>query len=96
MIEREGAKTPLTELDSSSSSTSSMLQNYRFKRAIFLVGKARGSRSRSNMPVPTWRTMATRLRQEAAEAMKYMQSQSGGGRSRTVSTRKLAATLCGR
>ncbi|KAL6969943.1 hypothetical protein U1Q18_029654 [Sarracenia purpurea var. burkii] len=37
---------------SPSSSTSSVLQNYRFKRAI-LVGKAWGSRSRSNTSIPT-------------------------------------------
>ncbi|KAL6958567.1 hypothetical protein U1Q18_048653 [Sarracenia purpurea var. burkii] len=77
---------------SSSSSTSSVLQNYRFKRAI-MVGKARGSRLRSNTPILTWRTAAARLRQEAAEATKYTPSQSGGGRSRPVSARKLAATL---
>uniref|UniRef100_A0A5B6YPU8 Uncharacterized protein n=1 Tax=Davidia involucrata TaxID=16924 RepID=A0A5B6YPU8_DAVIN len=73
---------------SSSSSASSILQNYRFKRAI-LVGKTRGSRS--STPVPTWRTAASALR--AAESPKYPPSQSGGGRSRPVSARKLAATL---
>uniref|UniRef100_A0A5B6YPG5 Uncharacterized protein n=1 Tax=Davidia involucrata TaxID=16924 RepID=A0A5B6YPG5_DAVIN len=73
---------------SSSSSTSSILQNYRFKRAI-LVGKARGSRS--STPVPTWRTTSSTLR--AADSPKYAASQSGGGRSRPVSVRKLAATL---
>ncbi|GMP38563.1 hypothetical protein CsSME_00009761 [Camellia sinensis var. sinensis] len=40
---------------SSSSSSSSVLQNYRFKRAI-LVGKPRGSRSSTR--VPSWRTAA--------------------------------------
>ncbi|THG06940.1 hypothetical protein TEA_021417 [Camellia sinensis var. sinensis] len=70
---------------SSSSSLSSVLQNYRFKRAIS-VGKPRGSRS--STPVPSWRTMAAAL-----DSPKYAPSQSGGGRSRPVSTRKLAATL---
>ncbi|KAL7245713.1 hypothetical protein ACSBR2_000946 [Camellia fascicularis] len=70
---------------SSSSSSSSVLQNYRFKRAI-LVGKPRGSRS--STPVPSWRTTAAAL-----DSPKYAPSQSGGGRSRPVSARKLAATL---
>lgn len=70
---------------SSSSSSSSVLQNYRFKRAI-LVGKPRGSRS--STPVPSWRTTAA-----AVDSPKYAPSQSGGGRSRPVSARKLAATL---
>ncbi|GMP48704.1 hypothetical protein CsSME_00015970 [Camellia sinensis var. sinensis] len=70
---------------SSSSSLSSVLQNYRFKRAIS-VGKPRGSRS--STPVPSWRTMAAAL-----DSPKYAPSQSGGGRSRPVSARKLAATL---
>ncbi|GFY93405.1 hypothetical protein Acr_08g0018010 [Actinidia rufa] len=69
---------------SSSSSTSSVLQNYRFKRAI-LAGKARGSRS--GTPVPTWRTAAVLEEEE-----EHAPSQSGG-RSRPVSARKLAATL---
>ncbi|KAA8518527.1 hypothetical protein F0562_016001 [Nyssa sinensis] len=73
---------------SSSSSASSILQNYRFKRAI-LVGKTRGSRS--STPVPTWRTTSSALREP--ESPKYPPSQSGGGRSRPVSARKLAATL---
>ncbi|GFZ02517.1 hypothetical protein Acr_15g0011250 [Actinidia rufa] len=67
---------------SSSSSTSSVLQNYRFKRTI-LAGKARGSRSIT--PVPTWRTTEE-------EEEEHAPSQ-GGGRSRPVSARKLAATL---
>ncbi|KAI8015335.1 putative LRR receptor-like serine/threonine-protein kinase RFK1 [Camellia lanceoleosa] len=70
---------------SSSSSSSSVLQNYRFKRAI-LVGKPRGSGS--STPVPSWRATAAAL-----DSPKYAPSQSGGGRSRPVSARKLAATL---
>lgn len=75
---------------SSSSSTSSKLQNYRFKRAI-LVGKTRGG-SRSSTPVPTWRTTSSVLR-GAVESPKYAASQCGGGKSRPVSARKLGATL---
>nr|GMD44405.1 uncharacterized protein LOC109181778 [Ipomoea batatas] len=68
---------------SSPSSASSIVHSYRFKRAI-VVGKGRHGlgRSRSNTPVPTWRTTPF-LR--------------GGGESprtsRPVSARKLAATL---
>ncbi|KAK2985404.1 hypothetical protein RJ640_014147 [Escallonia rubra] len=66
---------------SSSSSTSSKLHNYRFKRAI-LVGKAqaRGG-SRSSTPA---------ARRGAAESPRQAQSRGGG-----VSARKLAATLWG-
>ncbi|GMP30451.1 hypothetical protein CsSME_00005112 [Camellia sinensis var. sinensis] len=70
---------------SSSSSSSFVLQNYRFKRAI-LVGKPRGSIS--STPVPSWRTTAAAL-----DSPKYAPSQSDGGRSRPVSARNLAATL---
>ncbi|CAL5332085.1 unnamed protein product [Camellia sinensis] len=68
-----------------SSSLSSVLQNYQFKRAI-LVGKPPGSRSSTS--VPSWRTTAAAL-----DSRKYAPSQSGGGRSRPVSARKLAAML---
>ncbi|XP_028063856.1 uncharacterized protein LOC114267063 [Camellia sinensis] len=64
-----------------SSSSSSVLQNYQFKRAI-LVGKPPGSKS--STPVPSWRTTAA-----ASDSRKYAPSQSGGGRSRPVSARKL-------
>lgn len=76
---------------SSSSSASSKVYNYRFKRAI-LVGKSRnglglGLRgSRSSTPVPSWR--GTPLR-NVVESPK----QSLGGISQPVSARKLAATL---
>ncbi|KAL7243649.1 hypothetical protein ACSBR1_015955 [Camellia fascicularis] len=70
---------------SSSSSSSSVLQNYRFKRAI-LVGKPWGSRS--STPVPSWGMTAAAL-----DSSKYAPLQSGGGRSRPVSARKLVATL---
>ncbi|GMQ10206.1 hypothetical protein CsSME_00053300 [Camellia sinensis var. sinensis] len=68
-----------------SSSSSFVLQNYRFKRAI-LVGKPQGSIS--STLVPSWRTTAVAL-----DSPKYAPSQSGGGRSRPVSARNLAATL---
>ncbi|KAF5954355.1 hypothetical protein HYC85_007211 [Camellia sinensis] len=70
---------------SSSSSLSSVLQNYRFKRAIS-VGKPQGSRLSTS--VSSWRTMAAAL-----DSPKYAPSQSGGGRARPMSGRKLAATL---
>ncbi|KAL4309991.1 hypothetical protein GQ457_01G015150 [Hibiscus cannabinus] len=84
----------------SASSSSSVIQNYRFKRAI-LVGSKRGG---SSTPVPTWKLMmrspssASMLR--AAESPKCAGSQSGSkvkgqglGQQQPVSARKLAATL---
>ncbi|KAM0990081.1 hypothetical protein ACFX13_008752 [Malus domestica] len=80
---------------SSASSSSSIIQNYRFKRAI-LVGKRGGS----STPVPTWKLMSSRS--PTASALRAMDSpnysQSGGARSKQqqqqpVSARKLAATL---
>ncbi|XP_019187233.1 PREDICTED: uncharacterized protein LOC109181778 [Ipomoea nil] len=68
---------------SSPSSASSIVHSYRFKRAI-VVGKGRHGlgRSRSNTPVPTWRT--TPFLRAAGESP---------GTSRPISARKLAATL---
>lgn len=82
---------------STSSSSSSRVDNYRFKRAI-LVGKTRvggvvAGGSRSSTPVPTWRMTASKLGGGAMESPKYAGSQNGGGKSRPVSARKLAATL---
>lgn len=79
---------------SSASSSSSILQNYRFKRAI-LVGKRGGSTT----PVPTWRLMsssrspASALR--AMESPKYPRTkqQQLQQQQAPVSARKLAATL---
>ncbi|KAK4377766.1 hypothetical protein RND71_004062 [Anisodus tanguticus] len=77
---------------SSSSSASSKVYNYRFKRAI-LVGKGRNGLSlglkgsRSSTPVPTWR--ATPLRNVVESPKQSL----GGGISQPVSARKLAATL---
>lgn len=84
---------------SSASSSSSIMQNYRFKRAI-LVGSKRGG---SSTPVPTWKlmmrspSMASMLR--AMESPRYSGSQSGSKlkgqqqQQQPVSARKLAATL---
>ncbi|GAA0180515.1 hypothetical protein LIER_30118 [Lithospermum erythrorhizon] len=69
---------------SSSSSTSSRLNNYRFKRAI-LVGKGKSGHglrlggSRSSTPVPSWKMRSS--------------VESLSGCSRPVSARRLAATL---
>ncbi|XP_050230226.1 uncharacterized protein At5g41620 [Mercurialis annua] len=83
---------------SSASSSSSIIQNYRFKRAI-LVGKRGGS----STPVPTWKLMGAgrtpSLR--AMESPMYAGSQNGSVRGKMmqpqqvgpVSARKLAATL---
>ncbi|RVW48066.1 Uncharacterized protein CK203_073531 [Vitis vinifera] len=74
---------------SSSSSTSSVLQKYRFKRAI-LVGKRGGS----STPVPTWRLMNSRSPASAMRAMESPRSMGGGkAKQAPVSARKLAATL---
>lgn len=80
---------------SSSSSASSIVQNYRFKRAI-LVGKRGGSRS--GTPASTWRAMigsrSPSLAKRVPETPKNSQSQCGGKvKQAPVSARKLAATL---
>ena len=88
---------------SSASSSSSIIQNYRFKRAI-LVGSKRGG---SSTPVPTWKLMlrspSTASILRATESPKYAGSQSGskvkgqgqgqGQQQQPISARKLAATL---
>ncbi|WOH06198.1 hypothetical protein DCAR_0625621 [Daucus carota subsp. sativus] len=74
---------------SSSSSTSSKLHNYRFKRAILVGNKTRkGLGSRSSTPVPTWKTTSLLRSGGVVESPKYESS-----KSRPVSARKLAATL---
>lgn len=74
---------------SSSSSTSSKLHNYRFKRAILVGNKTRkGLGSRSSTPVPTWKTTSLLRTGGVVESPKYESS-----KSRPVSARKLAATL---
>ncbi|KAK4766421.1 hypothetical protein SAY87_008063 [Trapa incisa] len=77
---------------SSASSSSSIIQNYRLKKAV-LVGKRGGS----STPVPTWRLISSRSPSVAGGAVdspKCAGSQSGKSRLQApVSARKLAATL---
>ncbi|XP_002530519.2 uncharacterized protein At5g41620 [Ricinus communis] len=87
---------------SSASSSSSIIQNYRFKRAILV-----GNRGGSTTPVPTWRLMGTTRTPSSAlrasDSPKYAASQNGGivkgklmlqqQQAAPVSARKLAATL---
>lgn len=87
---------------SPSSSTSSMIQNYRFKKAV-LVGKRGGGSSTT--PVPSWRMVASRSPSigfrvaAASDSPRYTPPPPTGisGKSRPpqlpVSARKLAATL---
>lgn len=85
---------------SSASSSSSILQNYRFKRAIVVGGKRGGS----STPVPTWRLMNSSRSPSSSTFRRSMESpkyQGHGGRTKQqqpplqapVSARKLAATL---
>ncbi|KAL4586835.1 hypothetical protein LXL04_011480 [Taraxacum kok-saghyz] len=77
---------------SSSPSSSSKVHNYRFKRAI-LVGKSRvGGGSRSSTPAPSWR-MTPSSKSKLGGGVESPNYDGGGGRSRPVSARKLAATL---
>lgn len=87
---------------SSSSSSSSLLQNYRFKKAI-LIGKPRGG-SRSSTPAPSWK-LVMGSRSPASSALRGMitgspkypppppSSSSQQNPKQAVSARKLAATL---
>ncbi|MFS8008764.1 putative protein BRANCHLESS TRICHOME [Helianthus anomalus] len=81
---------------SSSPSSSSKVHNYRFKRAI-MVGKTRvGGGSRSSTPAPSWRmtpSSKSKLGGGGGGGGVEVESFDGGGRSRPVSARKLAATL---
>ncbi|OVA09727.1 hypothetical protein BVC80_9101g266 [Macleaya cordata] len=70
---------------SSSSSSSSIVQNYRFKRAL-LVGKRGGS----NTPVPTWKISS---RSPYSTTARIAQSPIPKGKQAPVSARKLVATL---
>ncbi|KAG2683034.1 hypothetical protein I3760_10G013100 [Carya illinoinensis] len=85
---------------SSASSSSSVLQNYRFKRAIVVGGKRGGS----STPVPTWRLMSSSRSPSSSTFRRSMESPKypgHGGRTKQqqpplqapVSARKLAATL---
>ena len=79
---------------STSSSSSSKVHSYRFKRAILVGKKARGGiglgGSRSSTPVPSWKMTPLK---SAIDSPKFSQKSNGGGRSRPVSARRLAATL---
>ncbi|XP_044506832.1 uncharacterized protein LOC123226385 isoform X2 [Mangifera indica] len=86
-------KSKIRKRGCSSSSASSLVQKYRFKRAI-LVGKRGGS----STPVPSWKTSVKfpSLAMTTAEQQPNsgMASQGGGrGKEMAVSARKLAATL---
>ncbi|KAL0426575.1 UNVERIFIED_CONTAM: hypothetical protein Slati_2832300 [Sesamum latifolium] len=78
---------------SSSSSSSSRIHNYRLNKRAILVGKTRAGLgiglggSRSNTPMPTWRTTPLK---SAIDSPKYSQS---GKSTQPVSARRLAATL---
>ncbi|KAL3532129.1 hypothetical protein ACH5RR_005650 [Cinchona calisaya] len=80
---------------STSSSSSSKVHSYRFKRAILVGKKARGGvglgGSRSSTPAPSWKITSTK---SVIDSPKYSQkSNNGGWRSRPLSARRLAATL---
>ncbi|XVF19663.1 hypothetical protein REPUB_Repub11eG0130400 [Reevesia pubescens] len=79
----------------SSSSSSSLIQKYRFKRAI-LVGKRAGSTT----PVPTWKTATTKSPLLAMPSVEFLTTKDSPNTvtktkeaSVSVSARKLAATL---
>lgn len=76
-----GGKCKIRKRGCSSSSSSSLVHNYRLKRAI-LVGKRGGS----NTPMPTWK-MSTRL------PTLHNDKAAGKGKEASMSARKLAATL---
>ncbi|KAJ6406727.1 hypothetical protein OIU84_010271 [Salix udensis] len=76
---------------SSASSSSSIVQNYRFKRAI-LVGKRGGS----STPVPTWKLMGKRTPSSTLRTLESTPKSLNGKAKQQqapVSARKLAATL---
>lgn len=95
MVEMEGLIPKIRKRGcSTSSSSSSKVHNYRFKRTILVGKKARGGiglgGSRSCTPVPTWKMTPLR---SAVDSPRYSQKSNGGGRSGPVSARRLAATL---
>ncbi|KAH8497830.1 hypothetical protein H0E87_016925 [Populus deltoides] len=88
---REQQHCKVRKRGNSSSSSSSLVQKYRFKRAI-LVGKRGGSTT----PVPTWMTSSKSptLAMLNAESTKCTPPQNGSkAKEVSVSARKLAATL---
>ncbi|KAK9723601.1 hypothetical protein RND81_05G011100 [Saponaria officinalis] len=86
---------------SPSSSTSSVLQNYRFKRAILATKKKTSNNGGSSTPMPTWRMVGTRspsvivrAATAAASSPRYPPSLPGRGKGQApVSARKLGAAL---
>lgn len=88
-----GRKCKVRKRGCSSSSSSSLVQNYRLKRA-FLVGKRVGSTT----PVPKWKMMSSKspsMENDDIKAFKYLAAVKGGDKAKelSVSARKLAATL---
>ncbi|KAL8501109.1 hypothetical protein ACS0TY_020611 [Phlomoides rotata] len=86
-----GRKCKVRKRGCSSSSSSSLVQNYRLKRA-FLVGKRVGSTT----PVPKWKMMSSKSpSMENDKAFKYLAAVKGGDKAKelSISARKLAATL---
>lgn len=82
-----GGQSKVRKRGSSSSSSSSLVRNYRLKRAL-LVGKKAGS----STPVPMWKMSS---RSPSLQNDKSMLAAKGGdkGKDLSVSARKLAATL---
>lgn len=88
---REQQQCKIRKRGNSSSSSSSLVKKYRFKRAI-LVGKRGGS----STPVPIWMTSSKSptLAEPNAESTKCTPHQNGSkAKEVSVSARKLAATL---
>ncbi|KAI3450740.1 hypothetical protein Pfo_007405 [Paulownia fortunei] len=85
-----GRKCKVRKRGCSSSSSSSLVQNYRLKRA-FLVGKRVGS----STPVPKWKMMSSKSPSvENDRAFKYLAAKGGEkAKELSVSARKLATTL---
>lgn len=96
-IEAKGNKTAckIRKRGGSSSSSSSLIQKYRFKRAI-LVGK-RAAAAGSTTPVPTWKTATTKSPSLAKLCAEFSTKSSPNTvaktKEATLSARKLAATL---
>ncbi|KAK3032502.1 hypothetical protein RJ639_037340 [Escallonia herrerae] len=86
---RNGGKCKIRKRGCSSSSSSSMVKNYRLKRAI-LAGKRGGS----STPVPTWKMGTRSPSMENDQSVKYFLKKGGGkGKEISMSARKLGATL---
>lgn len=91
-----GGQSKVRKRGSSSSSSSSLVRNYRLKRAI-LVGKKAGS----STPVPTWKMSSSSRSPSLKNVKNILLAPKGGGgggggdrgRELSVSARKLAATL---